>query len=344
MGHMKKYKCPSCLSTKHVVKYGYRRKTHRFLCKKCKKHFSVNPFFLNTRLILSDHLDGLSFRKLSLKYNISPMKAWRICEDELKKLPNNNQFTFNYCSRFSSTFVFDGKYFNVASCRYDWVLLWGVDYFRHDIPIVIVAPSESYHSWSRFFFYFRIISHHPELLVCDDNTNLKLAARKHFPQVKIQTCFNHYKENIRRSLKVRSDTTYRDFMKRIEMVLTGKPNNELMDRQLFALYRDYQHDPVTTSVLTDIQRSRGELTGYRGIPQSPTTTNIIEGLNSHLESRLQGIRSFQTVSHAKLWINGYVLKRRSTRFTDCRGKFRVLNGKSGVEMTKKPDVDIPTYF
>ena len=53
------------------------------------------------------------------------MKAWRICEEELKKLPNNNQFTFNYCNRFSSIFVFDGKYFNVADQKYDFVLLWG---------------------------------------------------------------------------------------------------------------------------------------------------------------------------------------------------------------------------
>lgn len=344
MGHMKKYKCPLCFSTEHVVKFGYRKQVHRFLCRKCKKYFSINPCFLNKRLILTDHLDGLSFRKLAVKYHISPMKSWRICEEELKKLPNNNQFTFNHCSRFSSTFVFDGKYFNVANQEYDWVLLWGIDYFRHDIPIVLIAPSESYQSWSKFFFYFRIINHYPQLLTCDDNVNLKLAALKHFPAVKIQTCFNHFKENIRRSLKVRSEDTYKDFMKRIEIVLTGKLNDELMDRKLFTLYRDYQHDVVATSVLINIQRYHGELTGYRGIPLAPVTTNIIEGLNSHLESRLQGLRSFQTIGYAKLWLNGYVLKRRFTKYTDCRGKFRSLNGKSGVEMTKKPEVDIPSYF
>jgi len=48
--------------------------------------------------------------------------------------------------------------------------------------------------------------------------------------------------------------------------------------------------------------------------------------------------------HAKLWFNGYVLKRRFTKFTDCRGKFRSLNGKRGVDMTKKIDVDLPTFF
>ncbi len=272
------------------------------------------------------------------------MTAWRICEEELTKLPNNNQFTFNYCNQFSTTFVFDGKYFTIASEEYDWVLLWGVDYFRHDIPIMFVAPSESYQSWSKFFFYLRIINHYPQLIVCDDNTNLKMAARKNFPEVRIQTCFNHFKENIRRELKVRSEVTYKVFMRRIEKVLTEKLNDEVMNRKLFALYRDYSEDPVAVSVLTTIQRYRTELTGYRGIPGAPVTSNIIEGLNSHLEARLQKLCSFQSVAHAKLWMNGYVLKRRYTIYTDCRGKFRSLNGKSGVQLTKKPGVDVPPLF
>lgn len=344
MGHMKKYKCPSCTCTDAVVGFGRRKKVLRYFCKRCQKHFSVNPCYVDTQTILLDHLDGVSFRNLGRKYHMSPMKAWRICEEELKKLPNNNQFTFNYCSQFSNTFVFDGKYFNVSGSDYDWVLLWGIDYFRHDIPIIWIAPSESYHAWSKFFFYFRIITHYPQLIVCDDNTNLKMAARKHFPAVRIQTCFNHFKENIRRDLKVRSDDTYKQFMRRIEDVLTKKLNDHDMNKKLFVLYRDWQHDPVALTILMNIQRHREELTGYRGIPGSPVTTNIIEGLNGHLESKLQAIRSFQSVSHAKLWFNGYVLKRRFTDYTDCRGKFRSLNGKTGVELTKKPGVDLPRLF
>jgi hypothetical protein len=344
MGHMKKYICPKCKTTALVIKYGYRRKSHRFFCKGCRKHFSVNPYWVNKKAILNDHLDGLSFRKLSAKYRLSPMTAYRICLAELRKLPNNNQFTFNYCSRFSRIFVFDGKYFNVATRNHDWVLLWGIDYFRHDIPVFTVAPSENYQSWSKFFFYFRIINSYPELLVCDDNTNLKMAARRCFPAVKIQTCFNHFKENIRRSLKVRSDETYRPFVKRIESVLKDKLSQETFNRWLWCLYRDYRHDPVCVSVLTNIEKYRPELNAYRNIHQSPITTNLIEGMNAHLESRLTALRSFQTVIYARLWLNGYILKRRFTKYTDCRGKFRFLNGKAGVDMTKKPEIDLPSYF
>jgi hypothetical protein len=341
MGHMKKYLCPSCFSTSSVIGYGRRKKVIRYFCKACQKHFSINPCFPPSKAILSDHL---SFRALARKYNMSAMKAWRICEDELKKLPDNNQFTFKYCSRFSSTFVFDGKYFGVSGSEYDWALLWGVDYFRHDIPVILVAPSESYQSWSKFFFYFRILSHRPNLVVCDDNTNLKMAARHNFPEVKIQTCFNHFKETIRRDLKVRSDDTYKLFMKRIEDVFRDKLSEEDMNKRLFAIWKDYQTDPVTASVLTNIQRYKSELTAYRGINGSPVTSNIVEGLNAHLEARLIKLRSFQSPRHAKLWMNGYVLKRRFTEFTDCKGKFRKLNGKTGVEMTKKDGIILPRLF
>lgn len=272
------------------------------------------------------------------------MKAWRICHEELKKLPNNNQFTFNYCSRFSNIFVFDGKYFNISSEKYDWVLLWGIDYFRHDIPVFTIAPSENYQAWSKFFYYFCILNHYPELLVCDDNLNLKLAARRCFPSVKIQTCFNHFKEKIRRGLRVRSDETYRPFVKRIESVLKEKIADQVLDRWLWAFYRDYKHDPVCLSILTNIEKYRKELTAYRNIPKSPITTNLIEGMNAHLESRLFTLRSFQSIPYARLWMNGYILKRRLTKYTDCRGKFRSINGKRGVDLTKKPGIDIPSFF
>lgn len=341
---MKKYRCPICHTTKQVIRHTKRGTSIRYKCKRCSKYFSIKTLHVNTKAVLSDHLDGLSFRKLADKYETSVMTAWRICEEELQKLPDNNKFTFTYCNRFSKIFVFDGKYFPITGQPSGYVLLWGIDYLRHDIPIFTIAPSESYTAWATNFSYFRIINHYPELVVCDDNANLKLAARNTFPAVKIQTCFNHFKENIRRGLRVRSDQTYKPFMHRVEKVFTEKLNDQAMDKHLFALFQDYKDDPVCIQVLANIARYRPELTGYRGIADAPLTTNMIEGLNSHLEARLFSLRSFQSVAYAKLWFNGYILKRRFTKFTDCRGKFRSLNGKRGVDMSKKQGIAIPTFF
>ena len=346
MGYMKKYKCPTCLTTSSVIRQRKRGISIVFLCKTCKKYFSVSTHWIDKKAILSDHLDGLSFRKLAVKYRISKSQAWNICYEELKKLPQNNQFTFNYCNRFSHIFVFDGKYFNIATDKYDWVLLWGIDYLRHDIPIFTLAPSENYQAWSKYFFHFKLLNHHPQLLVCDDNINLKMAARYHFPAVKIQTCFNHFKENIRRDLKIRSDNYYKPFMKRIESILDSsqKLSDETFNRWLWCLYRDFKSDCLCLQVLVNIEKYKKELLAYRNIPQAPLTTNLIEGLNGHLEARLVSLRSFQTVEYARFWFNGYILKRRLTKFTDCRGRFRYLRGRTGVSMSKKQGVDIPTLF
>ena len=121
-------------------------------------------------------------------------------------------------------------------------------------------------------------------------------------------------------------------------------SDETFNHWMYCLYRDHQSDPVCLSVLANIERYKKELLAYRGISQAPLTSNLIEGLNGHLEARLQALRSFQSIAHARLWFNGYILKRRFTQFTDCRGKFRSLNGKTGVQMTKKPEVILPSPF
>jgi len=175
-----------------------------------------------------------------------------------------------------------------------------------------------------------------------------MAVRSAFPSVKVQTCYNHFKENIRRDLHIRSDKTnqYRDFMRRIESVLDSKNklSDETFNHWLFCLYRDYKYDLVALNILTNIEKYKPELLAYRNIPQAPLTTNLIEGMNSHIEKRLVKIRSFQTVEHARLWFNGLILKRRFTKFTDCSRRFSYLNGKRGVDLTKKEWIDLPLLF
>lgn len=67
----------------------------------------------------------------------------------------------------------------------------------------------------------------------------------------------------------------------------------------------------------------------------PRTTNLLEGFNSTtLEMRLSSIRGFERDCTAESYINALILKYRFHRFTDCRGKFKHLNGKSPLEIAK----------
>jgi len=143
---------------------------------------------------------------------------------------------------------------------------------------------------------------------------------------------------------VRTDRTYQDFMRRIESIFSRKLPDETFNHWLFLLYRDYSSDPLCVSVLTSIEKYKGELLAHRGIPDAPLTTNIMECLNSHLQGRLLSLKGFESFSHAKLWLNGYILKRRFTKLTDCDGKFKKLNGKKPVELTKKLEIALPILF
>ncbi|MGI5826103.1 MAG: hypothetical protein ACOX50_01670 [Patescibacteria group bacterium] len=83
-------------------------------------------------------------------------------------------------------------------------------------------------------------------------------------------------------------------MKRIELILDSKEkfSNETLNKRLWALYRNFKTDPVYLDVLTNIEKYRLELLAYKRLPQAPLTTNLIEGLNGHLEARLHALRSF----------------------------------------------------
>jgi hypothetical protein len=64
----------------------------------------------------------------------------------------------------------------------------------------------------------------------------------------------------------------------------------------------------------------------------PKTTNLIEGYHStSLEIRLSGIRGFEHEATACHYINALILRRRFTKFTDCKGKFKHLNGQSPLQ-------------
>lgn len=294
--------------------------------------------------MLLDHLNGISFRALGERYGMSKTQAWEVCHEEMKRLPANNEVTHKYCTKSSSILLCDGKYIHVKGYKGKIPLLWGIDYLNHDIPVFTLATSENYQSWARYFSFFRILNQYPKLVVCDDNVNIKMAARSCFPQVKIQTCTNHFKESIRRDLKVRTDKTYLHFSKEVDRILSRKVADDVFNKWMRALLEDYAHDPIPLSIITSIERYRHELVGYRGISQAPTTTNLIECFNSHLQARLSSIKGFEDFTHASLWLNAYILKRRYTRLSGCTGKFSKLNGVRPIDKTKNEESVLPILF
>jgi len=68
-------------------------------------------------------------------------------------------------------------------------------------------------------------------------------------------------------------------------------------------------------------------------PEIPRTTNLIEGFHSTtLEIRFTSIRGFKKEQNARNYINALILKYRFHKFTDCKKKFKNLNGRSPLEI------------
>jgi len=239
---------------------------------------------------------------------------------------------------YSGILLLDGKYTHVKGYKDKIPCVYGLDYLTHDIVHFILSRGENYQTSISFFQSLRLLGYPLHALVCDDNQNFQLACRRVYPKPVIQLCHNHYKENIRRLLAVRSDSTYRPFMFAIDQLFSRKRTKE----EFFILARKiltkYGADPKCQSVLLDIDRRKDVLLAYTLEKQIPRTNNLIECFNSHLEGRLKSIKSFQSIHHARLWFNAYFIRRRLKPFTDCGGQFRILNGHSSLEIAIKNDV------
>jgi len=116
------------------------------------------------------------------------------------------------------------------------------------------------------------------------------------------------------------------------------------NRRAKGILGDFQDEAHCVQVMIDCYRKLPLLRGWSQGKHIPTTTNLIESFNSHLEGRLKSIKCFESFAHANTWLNAYFLNRRVKKFTDCEGKFERLNGKTSLSQTQKPGIDIPDFF
>lgn len=296
---------------------------------------------------------GASIRSLALKHDWSVGLTYKKLKAEVDELPHNNSMTIQYCNpnKFGGVLVVDGKYVGVKGCKQKIPFLWGIDYRTHDIPICMLAPSENYQAWVQFFTKLKNTGYHLHAVVADDNEAIRMAAHYVFPKALCQLCHVHFLENVRRQLRVRSDETYREFMKDIENNLfrIEKLGRKKLKKRCFELLQVHQDDPVKIAALQYIAEHRKWLTGYVHSDawyhqECPKTTNIIESYNKHLQGRLKTIQGFESVKTAEQWLSAYALYRRLKPFTDCSKKFRKLNGICSLSKTLRKDKELPEFF
>jgi transposase-like protein len=337
-------KCPKC--SNKSWKKGKRRGKTKYQCQTCKHWFQVNRSRekIEPKKLLLQHLSGISFRNLAELHECSVGTAYNKVEAGLRELPTCIDVTRWYCQKFQGVLLVDGKYVKVKKNTRKIPVLYGVDYKTHDIPHYRLARAEDYLNCKKFFESLKLTDYPLQAVVCDDNNNIYNAAKYVFPNITIQLCHVHFLRNVKYSLDLEANQYHQIFYPALSKLLIEKRSKLDFEKKASSLVKLFSNDEICSRVLIDLARKQPLLQGYLHHKGTPTTTNLIESMNSHLESRVRSLKGFESFKHADLWLNAYFLRRRTKKYTDCSRKFKRLNGKTSLEITKKPRIDIPSFF
>lgn len=291
------------------------------------------------------HLDGVPFRKLGDEHTLTGAQVYNRVRTELQQLPDNTALTKSLCDvhRFCGILILDGKYVAVKGYDSKIPFIYGIDYLTHDIPLGDLFVAEDELSFSVFFGTLKQLGYQLQVVVADDRGGLKNALNKVFPQARLQLCQNHYLENLRRLLNIRTEKRYQHFFNSLQrhVFLDAQNQQQVVEGLRHVWNNRTRHKPFLTNILAAINQRRADLFAYLDIPDCPNTTNIIESYNSHLQGRLKTIKGFESFGSAKTWLNAYLIRRRTKTLTDCQGKFKHLNRQASLELSIKKQAPWP---
>lgn len=292
-----------------------------------------------------EHIDGVGFRRLGDENTLSGKQTYARVIHELNQLPDNGQMTKQLCdlNRCAGILVIDGKYVAVKGYDRKIPFVFGIDYLTHDILHGQLFFSEDEAAFSQYFQKLKDLGYNLKIVVADDRAGLKQALNKVFPYARLQLCQNHYLENIRQLLRVRSVSTYQHFFNSLKLhVFTQAKTDEEITEQIKHVKEKHAGSSfLLNNILADIQNRRNDLFAYRHFENCPSNTNLIELYNSHLNGRLKTIKGFQSLMSAKRWLNAWVIRRRTKTLTDCEKKFKHLNKHASLEFTIKKQAHWP---
>ena len=86
----------------------------------------------------------------------------------MDSLPDNTWLTAKYCNRFCGILVVDGKYVKVRGYKQKIPFIYGIDYLTHDIPVGVLAPTESTEAFRKYFRLLKTCNYPLQIVICDD--------------------------------------------------------------------------------------------------------------------------------------------------------------------------------
>lgn len=328
----------------HTQKWGSRNGLKRYRCS-AGHNFSID--FRPKPKLLGPYLAGPSVRNIA---SHSDKKKSAIAEQlkrELASLPKNEDVTREYCTRFGGVLCVDGVYVRVRG--YEMMpFISGIDFVTHDIPAGIIDFSESEAAFVRFFSILKDVGYPLRYVVCDEIAALPPALHKVFPRVEIQLCQAHIIRNIRKELHITKwNEAHLPFLRDIQKLfsLTG----EKARREFFnAMVQNQTIKDGEWEILKRLRLNWSNLFRYESIRKEglacPRDNNLSEAYNQHFQTRMAGIKGFETISSAEQFVNAWMIRRRFTPFRACGEHFKHLNGHTSFSKSRNPDLPYPNIL
>lgn len=286
----------------------------------------------------------MPFRKLGDECGLSGKQVFLKVKKEIAALPDNSQLTREVCdsSRFCGFLVLDGKYVAVKGYDNKIPFIYGIDYLSHDIPCGNLCPAEDELAFYQFFGKLKELNYPLRVVIADDRKGLKSALKQHFPYARLQLCHTHYLENLRQLLNIRTDEKYHHFFNSLRKhVFLAQTLEQVRDGLMHLMLNRTGNDRLLENVVRLINERKEDLFAYLEIEGCPNSTNLIELYNSHLNGRLKTIKGFESFGSARMWLNAYLIRRRTKSLTDCKAKFKHLNKHASLELTIKKQAHWP---
>jgi transposase-like protein len=313
----------------------------RYRCEQ-KHNFSVD--FRPKKKLLSSYLGGPSVRNIAAESDLKKSAIAERLKREFAALPKNEDITKEYCTRFGGVLCVDGVYLRIRGHE-KMPFVSGIDFVTHDVPAGIIDFAESEVAFERLFRMLRDIGYPLRYVVADEAPALKPALRKVFPHAEVQLCQVHVLRNVKKALHVtKQDETHLPFFRNIQELfrMAGETN-----RRTFFL--ELTHGPSLRDgegeVLKSILSRWDDLFRFESIRKEglacPKDNNLSEAYNQHFQSRMSGIKGFETISSAGRFVNAWMIRRRFTPFRACGKHFKHLNGKTSFSQSRNPDLPYP---
>lgn len=213
------------------------------------------------------------------------------------------------------------------------VMIWAIDYYFHDIVWFELVAKENFQIYQTIFRRLKQASYQLKYLICDDMAAIRNACTLIYPEARIQICTVHLLRNIKKELNTKEDEIDTKFFIDMQRLFQCKSMKHFAYtvKRILKTYRIEKY----LNIIKELHQRSEFITTYLRFNSCPSTTNLIEGYNKHLETRLRKIDGFKSEVNAKLWLNAYIYYKRTSILKHCKGRFKHLNGKAPLIETAK---------